>query len=409
MTALPDTPGRLGDNILYFGRALRKAGLKVSTAQVNTAIEAVAAAGFTRRDDFYYALRASLVTRAEHLDVFEQVFRMFWRDPQFLEQMMRSMLPLLQTMEEEAPKKPEAAERRAAQALWDQPPGAPKPPEREEIEIDAALSWSENETLRGKDFEQMSAEELAQAGKMLRELRLPIEPIRTRRYKPASRGTRPDSRGIFRQSLRRGGEIERLQMMARGQRSPNLVALCDISGSMTTYARMMMHFLHALTWAPQRHWGKVHAFTFGTRLTNISRALTLRDVDRSMDALGKEAPDWQGGTRIGEALAGFNKQWSRRVLGQGSIVLLISDGLERGGTELLRHEAERLARSTRRLIWLNPLLRFDGFQPEAAGIKALMPIVDSLHSCHSVDRLEALGQSFATNGLTNHAKRPPSR
>jgi len=167
VTALPETPGRLGDNILYFGRALRKAGLKVSTAQVNTAIEAIAAAGFTRRDDFYYALRATLVTRAEHLDVFEQVFRMFWRDPQFLEQMMR--------------KKPEAAERRAAQALWDQPPSASEPPQRDELEIDAALSWSESETLRGKDFEQMSAEEQAEAATMLRRLRLPIELIPTRR------------------------------------------------------------------------------------------------------------------------------------------------------------------------------------------------------------------------------------
>jgi uncharacterized protein len=398
VTALPETPGRLGDNILYFGRALRKAGLKVSTAQVNSAIEAIAAAGFTRRDDFYYALRATLVTRAEHLDVFEQVFRMFWRDPQFLEQMMRSMLPLLQTMEEAAPKKPEAAERRAAQALWDQPPSASKPPQRDEIEIDAALSWSESETLRGKDFEQMSAEEQAEAATMLRRLRLPIELIPTRRYRPATRGTRPDSRGMFRQSLRRGGEVQKLQMMARGQRPPNLVALCDISGSMTTYSRMMMHFLHALTWAQQRHWGKVHAFTFGTRLTNITRALSLREVDHAMDALGQEAPDWQGGTRIGDSLARFNRLWSRRVLGQGSVVLLITDGLERGGTEQLTEEAQRLSRSTRRLIWLNPLLRFDGFRPEAAGVKALLPLVDSLHSCHSVDSLEALGQSFATAG-----------
>ena len=192
--------------------------------------------------------------------------------------------------------------------------------------------------------------------------------------------------------------------MAKGQRPPNLVALCDISGSMTTYSRMMMHFLHALTWASQRHWGKVHAFTFGTRLTNITRALSLRDVDLAMNALGQEAPDWQGGTRIGESLYRFNRLWSPRVLGQGSVVLLISDGLERGDTGQLSEEAARLARSCRRLIWLNPLLRFDGFRPEAAGVKALLPLVDSLHSCHSVESLEAMGAAFQNDGLKTAVK-----
>ena len=404
MTALPETTGRLGDNILYFGRALRKAGLKVSTAQVNTAIEAISAAGFTRRDDFFYALRAALVTRAEQLEVFEQVFRMFWRDPQFLEHMMRSMLPLLQTMEEEEPKKPEAAERRAADAIWNQQSSPQAPPQREELEVDAVFSWSETETLRDKDFEQMSGEEQAQAVSMIRSLKLPIEPLKTRRLKSAVNGSRPDGRALFRQTLRRGGEVEKLPMMAKGVRPPNLVALCDISGSMTTYSRMMMHFLHALTWASQRHWGKVHAFTFGTRLTNITRALSLRDADLAMNALGQEAPDWQGGTRIGESLYRFNRLWSRRVLGQGSVVLLISDGLERGETAQLSAEAARLARSCRRLIWLNPLLRFDGFRPEAAGVKALLPLVDSLHSCHSLDSLEALGAAFQTDGLKHLIK-----
>ncbi|MBZ0129808.1 MAG: VWA domain-containing protein [Rhodobacteraceae bacterium] len=397
MAALPERDGRLVDNIVHFARALRKAGLKVGTSQVESAVSAVAAAGFSRREDYYFALRATLVTRPEHLEVFHQVFGMFWRDPEFLERMVRSMLPLMQTMAQ-AEQPPEAAYKRASEALLEPEQTRADPPEREELEIDAQLSWSASEVLRARDFEQMSAAEQADATALIRTLRLPVEPLLTRRFQAARDGRRPDARAMLRRSLRRGGEIDRLSLKKPRHRAPDLVAICDISGSMSAYGRMMMHFLHALTWAPESGWGRVHGFTFGTRLTNISRALALKDPDLALEALGRDAPDWQGGTRIGEALRVFNRDWSRRVLGQGAVVLLITDGLERGDLTCLQAEAARLARSCRRLIWLNPLLRFDGFAPEAAGIKVLLPLVDSFHACHSLDSLADLGRAFATGG-----------
>ena len=212
-------------------------------------------------------------------------------------------------------------------------------------------------------------------------------------------GSRPDMRATLRRALRRGGELDRLVLRAPGERPPDLVVLCDVSGSMSVYSRMMMHFLHALIWAPRRGrdrgWGRVHAFTFGTRLTNITRALQQKDADRALSALGQEVRDWEGGTRIGEALARFNRDWSRRVLGQGAVVLLITDGLDRDDPALLSREIERLHLSAKRLIWLNPLLRWDGFAPRAQGVRAMLPHVDTLRAGHSIASLEALAEALS--------------
>ncbi|NPD21611.1 vWA domain-containing protein [Alterinioella nitratireducens] len=407
MQALPHTEGRLVDNIVHFTRALRKAGVPVGTAQLRNAIEAVMAAGFTRKDDFFVTLRATLISRPEHFETFEQVFALFWRDPEFLERMVREMLPLMQVMQPDQPP-PKPAQRRAADGLWGDQPGAGDAPEREELEVDAKFSMSDRETLMRQDFEQMSAAELTDAKTAIRTLRLPAPPILTRRYRASSSGGRADVKAMLRRSLHKGGEIDRLSLKQRRLRPPNLVVICDISGSMSVYSRMMMHFLHALTWAPDAGWGKVHGFTFGTRLTNVTRSLHLRDIDMALDDLGREASDWKGGTRIGEALHRFNRDWSRRVLGQGAVVLLITDGLERGDVGQLRAEAERLAKSCKRLIWLNPLLRWDGFSPQAAGIKALLPLVDSFHSCHSLDSLAELGAAFARHGAGRPSSAAPS-
>ncbi len=397
-TTLPDNEGRLADNIVHFTRALRKAGVGVGTSQVHTAIEAVRCAGFTRRQDFYYTLRATLITRPEHLETFHQVFNFFWRDPEFLERMMKMMLPLVQAMGGDDDVSPKAAERRAAEALADRQDRPSQAPEREKIDIDAQFSWSANEQLRAMDFDQMSAGEIAEAARAIRRLTLPVDPVLTRRYAASATGRKPDMRNMLRRSLRKGGEIDRLSLKSPRTRPPNLVALCDISGSMSVYSRMMMHFLHALVWSANPGWGRVQAFTFGTQLTNVSRALHLKDVDLALEAAGRDAPDWQGGTRIGEALHRFNRDWSRRVLGQGAVVLLITDGLERGEPGLLRKEIERLALSCRKLIWLNPLLRWDAFSPEAGGIRAILPFVDSFHACHSLDSLADLGAALVGPG-----------
>ncbi|MDV7142112.1 VWA domain-containing protein [Tropicimonas sp. TH_r6] len=396
---LDETEGRLVENIVHFARALRKAGVKLGTAQVEDAVRAVEAAGFSRKQDYYHILRATLVNRAADLQIFHQIFAMFWRDPEFLEHLIHLLSPALHREEEEKARKP--AERRASDALGDTPAPPQQVKERQEIQIDAQFSWSASETLRAMDFEQMSAAELAEATRALRDLRLPLPPLRSRRLAPSSHGHQPDLRATLRASMRRGGEIGHLALRKPKTRAPDLVVLCDISGSMSVYSRLLLHFLHNVALAQDGNWRHLHAFTFGTRLTNITRALHRKDPDLALDAVSREAQDWQGGTRIGDALERFNKRWSRRLLGQGAVVLLISDGLERGDLDHLRSQAERLSLSCKRLIWLNPLLRYDGFAPKAGGIRTLLPYTDSFHACHSLDSLADIGRA-----LSQAAQRP---
>ena len=323
--------GKLALNIAHFARALRKAGLPVGTGRVLDAIRAVAAAGFTDRRDFYFTLQACFVSRPEHREVFAQVFRLFWRDPQFLERMMALLTPMVRGID--APKDPQAAERRAAEALLDgaERPAAPRTEaDAAEAAIDARLTFSADERLKAMDFAQMTAAEQAAARRAIARLELPVRPIASRRTRVDPRGRVADWRGTMRAALRSGGEVRALVTRARRTRWPNLVVLCDISGSMSDYSRMLLHFLHAAANAKGAGWAQVHAFTFGTRLTNITRHLRRRDVDAALAAAGQEALDWEGGTRIGECLHAFNRDWSRRVLGQGAVVLLITDGLDRG-------------------------------------------------------------------------------
>ena len=397
MTGPPPPEGRLAENVIHFARALRKAGLPVGPGRVVEAVRAVEAAGFTDRGDFYFALQACFVSRPEHREVFAQVFRLFWRDPQFLEHMMGLLLPLVR--DAHAPHQPQAAERRAAEALVEGADRPPPPPREEgeggEVEIDATLTFSLDERLKHLDFEQMSAEEMAQARRALARIELPVRPIASRRARVDPNGRIADWRGTMRGALRSGGEIRRLARKAPRIRWPNLVALCDISGSMAGYSRVLLQFLHAAANAKGAGWAEVHAFTFGTRLTNITRHLRQRDVDAALAASGRAARDWEGGTRIGASLHAFNRDWSRRVLGQGAVVLLITDGLDREDPGTLRREMERLRLSARRVIWLNPLLRWEGFAPRAQGVRAILPEVDAFLSCHSLASLEDLAAALA--------------
>jgi uncharacterized protein with von Willebrand factor type A (vWA) domain len=236
---------------------------------------------------------------------------------------------------------------------------------------------------------------MAEAKRMLARLTLPVRPLPSRRGMADPHGRRLDARATIRAALRRGGEMRRLHRKAPRERWPNLVVLCDISGSMSQYSRMVLHFLHAVANHKGAGWARVHAFTFGTRLTNITRHLATRDVDAALAAAGREAQDWEGGTRIGAALHDFNRDWSRRVMGAGAVVLLITDGLDREEAGQLAHEMERLHLSARRLIWLNPLLRWEGFAPKAAGIRAMLPHVDAFRAGHSIATLEALAEALS--------------
>ena len=395
---IPENPKLVG-NITYFARALRKAGLPIGPGRVIDAIRAVEAAGFTERRDFYWTLHACFVSRPEHRAVFSQVFRLYWRDPRYLEHMMAAMLPAIRGVQED--RVAEAAEKRAAEALLDgvdrpaPPPGEKGQDEDTAIEVDASMTMSTEERLRSLDFEQMSTAEMAAAKRMIARLTLPVTPIASRRGEAALRGPRMDWRRTLRAAMRQGGEVRDLARLRPRERWPNLVVLCDISGSMCQYSRVVLHFLHAVSNARGAGWAKVHAFTFGTRLTNITRHLTQRDVDAALKSAGAEAQDWEGGTRIGACLHAFNRDWSRRVMGQGAVVLLITDGLDRDAPEALAREIERLHLSARRLIWLNPLLRWDGFAPKAQGIRAMLPHVDSFRAGHNIAALEDLAQAIS--------------
>ncbi|MCV6585846.1 MAG: VWA domain-containing protein [Marinibacterium sp.] len=390
---IPDDP-KLAQNIIHFARALRKAGLPIGPGRVIDAIRAVEAAGFTEKRDFYWTLHACFVNRPEHRAVFGQIFRLYWRDPRYLEHMMSMLLPAIRGVQED--RTAQAAEKRAAEALLDgaerdPPPDQPDDEDGTEIEIDATLTMSAEERLRTLDFEQMSTDEIAQAKRMLARLTLPVKPIASRRMGASLRG-RVDPRRTLRGAMRQGGELHDLARHDHRLRWPNLVTICDISGSMSQYSRLILHFLHAVSNAKGAGWAKVHAFTFGTQLTNITRHLATRDVDAALAAAGAEAQDWEGGTRIGHCLRSFNKDWSRRVMGQGAVVLLITDGLDRDDPDALAHEMQRLHLSARRLIWLNPLLRWDGFAPKARGIAAMLPHVDSFRAGHSIASLEDLAR-----------------
>ncbi|MFW2543584.1 vWA domain-containing protein [Primorskyibacter sp. 2E107] len=393
---IPEHP-RLAQNIIHFARALRRAGLPVGPGRVIDAVRAVEAAGFTDRMDFYWTLHACFVNRPEHRVVFAQIFRLYWRDPRYLEHMMSMMLPAVRGVQEE--KLAAAAEKRAAQALlgdhMPEVPAAEEQEQGEQIEIDASQTMSAEEKLRTLDFEQMSTEEIAQAKRMIARLTLPVKPIKSRRSMAAPRGARLDYRRTLRDALRRGGELQAIRRAKPRPRWPNLVVLCDISGSMSQYSRMVLHFLHAVANEKGAGWAKVHAFTFGTQLTNITRHLATRDVDAALKAAGAEAQDWAGGTRIGQCLHQFNRDWSRRVMGQGAVVLLITDGLDRDDAGALEKEMERLHLSARRLIWLNPLLRWDGFAPKATGIRAMLPHVHSFRAGHSIASLEDLAEAIS--------------
>ena len=383
-----DPEGKLAQNVLHFGRALRAAGLPVGTGRAIEAARAVQAAGFGNREDFYHTLAACFTSRPEHRAVFDQCFYMFWRDPEILERMMGMLIP-----ETKAPafeKEKQAAAQRAMDAMTDGAGDNVSDIERqhEEIEVDASLTFSTDEKLKSRDFDQMTAAEIAEAKRAIARLELPIKPLASRRTQSAPNGPLPDWRRTMRSSLR--DAAPRLERRQRRIRWPALVALCDISGSMAGYSRMLLHFLHAAANAKAAGWAKVHVFTFGTRLTNITRHLRHRDVDEALALAGTEAQDWEGGTRIGACLDAFNRTWSRRVLGQGAVVLLITDGLDRDDPVRLGQAAERLHLSAKRVVWLNPLLRWDGFEAKAQGIRALLPHVDSLVSAHNIESLDRL-------------------
>jgi uncharacterized protein with von Willebrand factor type A (vWA) domain len=385
---MAEQQGRLAENIVYFARALRAAGIPVGPGAVMDALSAVEAAGVGTREDFYWTLHAVFVKRHEHSLLFDQAFRIFFRRRAFLDKLLAAMLPQA-PMPETEPHKPKPGAQRVEEALFSTLGAKERP--NTDVELDARLTVSDREVLQHKDFAQMSAAEIALAKDAIKRLVLSLDEVRTRRLAPSRHGHLIDMRRTLRASLKGGGALIDLKYLGPRVKAPPLVALLDISGSMSQYTRLFLHFLHAVTDARKR----VHTFLFGTRLTNVTRALKAKDPDDALAACAANVADWSGGTRIASSLKAFNKLWARRVLTQGAIVLLITDGLERDPDDRLAFEIDRLHRSCRRLIWLNPLLRFSGFEAKAKGIRTMVPHVDELRPIHNLDSMAELVRALS--------------
>ncbi|MEM5492132.1 VWA domain-containing protein [Hoeflea sp. AS16] len=392
--------GRIPDNVVYFARVLRKAGMKVGPAAVRDAVEAVQIAGIGSREEFYWVLHSVFVKRREDHEVFDQAFKLFWRTRDLVEKMIAMFSPV--AMENKQREKLKAGETRVSQALFEGHEKQRPPEDKPMIDIDARETISGNEVLRQQDFAQMTAFELSEAKNAIAKLTLPFDQVETRRYKPSASARKIDPRATMRAAMRTGGDLILPRFRKRRKVHPPLVIIADISGSMSQYTRIFLHFMHVLS---ERRRG-VHTFLFGTRLTNITRQMRNKDPDEAVDQCTGAVKDWSGGTRIGEALRLFNRQWSRRVLGQGAVVILITDGLERDSIDELDTEMDRLQRSCRRLIWLNPLLRFDGFEARARGVRTMLAHVDEFRPVHNI---EAMADLVSALGEKDAAKADPRR
>ncbi len=390
-------PGRLAENVVHFARVLRTAGVPVGTDRVLLALNALKVAGLESRADLHAVLSACLIDRAQHRQLFDQAFHIFWKDPDLLGQMLRLLLPQVSQKRGGAPPGP-PENRRLGEALAPRVDRPPKPRQEQRVEVDAQLSWTDREQLRKADFDTMTTAEWDAARRMLALLSPFLADLPTRRYAPSLRGSRIDLHALLREAARHGGDIADLARRQRRTRPEPLVVIVDISGSMSRYSRMFLHFLHALTGSRYAADHRVFAFVFGTRLTHITRQLRNRDPDLAVADIVRAVEDWSGGTRIAACLHEFNRHWARRVLSGSPTVLLVSDGLEHAHIEQLDREAERLAKSCRRLVWLNPLLRYEAFEPKARGVRAILAHVSSFLPVHNIESLEQLALTLADSG-----------
>lgn len=363
-------------NLVQFGRLLRRLGLTTTTTEVRALVTALGEVSITRRRDFKNAARTLLVHRREHLGLFDHAFELFWTEDALKP---RQTIDLGRMLEPVRRRKPQVM------ALQTQNSSEGEPREIETTVMEH-FTYSAREVLRRKDFSELTEDEEAEVRRLMREDQLRLAPRRTRRRIPSSRGPHLDLRASLRHALAHGGEPLELARRDRKQKRRPLVVLCDVSGSMELYSRLLLEFIYTLKTATDR----LEAFVFGTRLTRVTRQLQTRHVDQALRDATAAIVDWGGGTRIGESLKTFNYEWGRRVLGQGSVVLVISDGWDRGDIELLDREVGRLRRRCDRLIWLNPLLGSAGYEPLTRGIRVILPWADDFLPVHNLESLEQL-------------------
>lgn len=385
-------PNRITQHIIAFGRVLRRAGLEVATGQIIDAMRATQLIGLRSRADVYQALFSVFVTRREQVELFNQAFHLFWRAPSKLPQVMSLILPQLKMPETAQSKQSLRVKQALAENEAQIKPPQSRPKNEQKEAVDLVLTYSPLEVLRKKDFAAFTNEEVVMARQLLSEMNWNIPSKRTRRFNPNAKGRMLDLRKTVRQSMRNEGELIQLSWRGNQTRMRDIVVLCDISGSMERYSRMLLHFIHTITAGMRR----VETFVFGTRLTRITRYLKQRHIDDAVSSVSQKVNDWAGGTRIGDALKDFNYLWARRVLRSGAVVMVISDGWDRGDIPLFEREVARLSRNCYRLIWLNPLLGYENYEPLTRGIKAAMPYIDDFLPVHNLESLEQIGEVLSS-------------
>ena len=395
---------KLSDNVLYFARVLRSAGIPIGSGRILEAIEAINKIGLADKSIFYWALHSVFVHKNEHREIFDQTFKIFWKNPRLLEKMMQLALPRLNTG---TPETSDSDINRRVQEAFNtdniSEDNYVDASTEDELEFDAVMTYSESELLQGMDFEQMSSDEINKAKKVIAQMNLSIPQVKSRRFKSSSLRRKIDLRQSLKGANKFCGEYIPLRYKSRKDKHPPIIAICDVSGSMSRYSRMLLHFMHVLTTLRN----DVHTFLFGTRLTNVTRFLRFKDVDEALAATSSAVEDWSGGTRIGDCLKEFNFNWSRRVLGPGAIVLFITDGLDRGGGIGLSKQIKLIQKSSKRLIWLNPLLRYEEFAPKPTGVKAILPHVDEFRPIHSLESMDQLVNALSETNLQSRFNMAP--
>jgi uncharacterized protein len=384
--------GKLADNISAFGRSLRRAGLLVDSAQIASAQQAALLVGLQSKADLSAALQAVLVSAQADRAVFQELFDAFFKDPNMGAKLLAQMLPTAEGKAEPSKRRPRVREALSPHKSLGQQPAA-KPDK--EFEFDAAMTASDLQVLKHADFNALTASEFRLVERLARDVALPMPCIPGRRWQRDAQGARLHWRQAVGEAARSGGELMRLPRLARREQPLPLLILVDISGSMERYARMLLTFLHAAT---REHAGqriRRDVFAFGTDLTDLSACFRIGDPDDMLVAASSAISDFAGGTRLGSALTRLRQQHARRLLGRRTVVLLISDGLDTGEPEVLQHELAWLKRHSRSLLWLNPLLRFDGYAPLARGAAALHAKADSMLAVHNLTKLEDLAASIA--------------
>ena len=395
---------KLSDNVLYFARVLRSAGIPIGSGRILEAIKAINKIGLADKSIFYWALHSVFVHKNEHREIFDQTFKIFWKNPRLLEKMMQLALPRLNTG---TPETSDSDINRRVQEAFNtdniSEDNYVDASTEDELEFDAVMTYSESELLQGMDFEQMSSDEINKAKKVIAQMNLSIPQVKSRRFKSSSLRRKIDLRQSLKGANKFCGEYIPLRYKSRKDKNPPIIAICDVSGSMSRYSRMLLHFMHVLTTLRN----DVHTFLFGTRLTNVTRFLRFKDVDEALAATSSAVEDWSGGTRIGDCLKEFNFNWSRRVLGPGAIVLFITDGLDRGGGIGLSKQIKLIQKSSKRLIWLNPLLRYEEFAPKPTGVKAILPHVEEFRPIHSLESMDQLVNALSETNLQSRFNMAP--